>query len=92
VAGSARSQPPASPKPITLRFAIPNGQGLPRIDLYVQEFVTQVHALSQSRNEHHRRNQLDAGAGRVLERTPVIHVANCPILAEIYKSQRQIDD
>lgn len=40
-------QPAAAPKPITLRFAIAAGQGSPRIDLYVQEFGTQVHALSQ---------------------------------------------
>lgn len=42
-------QPSAAPTPITLRFAIPDGQGLPRIDLYVQEFVTQVHTLSQGK-------------------------------------------
>ncbi|MFN8494630.1 MAG: hypothetical protein U0350_43920 [Caldilineaceae bacterium] len=40
-------QPAAAPKPITLRLAIPDGQGLPRIDNYVHEFITQTHTLSQ---------------------------------------------
>ena len=40
-------QPAATSQAITLRFAIPDGQGLPRIDNYVHEFVAQAHALSQ---------------------------------------------
>lgn len=47
LAGCMPIQPAAAPNPITLRFAIAAGQGSPRIDLYVQEFVTQVHTLSQ---------------------------------------------
>ena len=49
VAGCVPIQPeaPAEPAAITLRFAIPDGEGLPRIDNYVHEFVDQVHALSQ---------------------------------------------
>ncbi|MFN8444814.1 MAG: hypothetical protein U0175_28770 [Caldilineaceae bacterium] len=47
LAGCMPIQPAAAPKAVTLRFAIAAGQGSPRIDNYVQEFVTQVHDLSQ---------------------------------------------
>lgn len=47
VAGCMPIQPAAAPKPITLRLALPDGPGLPRIDNYVQEFITQTLTLSQ---------------------------------------------
>lgn len=47
LAGCMPIQPAAAPAAITLRFAISDGQGLPRIDNYVHEFVDQVHVLSQ---------------------------------------------
>ncbi|MFN8494627.1 MAG: fasciclin domain-containing protein [Caldilineaceae bacterium] len=47
LAGCMPIQPAAAPKPITLRFAIAAGQGSPRIDNYVQEFITQTYTLAQ---------------------------------------------
>lgn len=49
LAGCMPIQPAAAPEAITLRFAISDGEGLPRIDNYVHEFVDQVHALSQGK-------------------------------------------
>src|SRR5262245_42187891 len=51
LAGCMPIQPPATNlganEAITLRFAIPDEQGRPQIDPYVDEFVAQAHALSQ---------------------------------------------
>src|SRR5690242_19610842 len=49
LAGCMPIQPAAAPAAITLRFAISDGEGLPRIDNYVHEFVDQVHTLSQGK-------------------------------------------
>ena len=42
-------QPAATSQAITLRFAISDSEGKPRIDNYVHEFVDQVHTLSQGK-------------------------------------------
>ena len=49
LAGCMPVQPAAPGQPITLRFAISDSEGHPRIDNYVHEFIDQVHALSQGK-------------------------------------------